>query len=90
MPEDKKTGNPLIDREYVENYKLTIEAPQSSVERYYFWILNFLKSNKPFGMGLNVEKMIKEINACFIEFKDWDGKKKISRKENLTPKLEYN
>ncbi|HLA50078.1 MAG TPA: hypothetical protein VJ000_02675 [Thermodesulfovibrionia bacterium] len=57
MPEDKKTGNPLIDREYVENYKLTIEAPQSSVERYYFWILNFLKSNKPFGMGLNVEKI---------------------------------
>ena len=57
MPSDKKTGNPLIDGDYVENYKLTIDSPQSGVERYYFWVLNFLKTKAPFGIGYNVEKI---------------------------------
>ena len=62
----------------------------SGAHSLYKTAVGYLEKYKPEALGLNVEKMIKEINACFIEFKDWDGKKKISRKENLTPKLVYN
>ncbi len=50
----------------------------------------YLKKYKPAALGLDVEKMIEGMDACFADFKNWDGKKKISRKENETPKLEYN
>lgn len=52
--------------------------------------VGYLEQYKPAAIGLNVEKMIEGMNACFSDFKHWDGKKKILRKENLTPKLEYN
>ena len=52
--------------------------------------VGYLEKYKPSALGLNVEKMIKEMNTCFSEFKGWDGKAEISRKENLTPKLVYN
>lgn len=53
----EEVKNPLIERDYADHYRLIIEAPQSGVERFYFWVLNFLKSSKPFGLGYDVEKI---------------------------------
>jgi len=52
--------------------------------------VGYLDKYKPTALGLNVEKMIDGMNACFSDFKNWDGKAKILRKERQTPKLEYN
>ena len=51
------TNNPLIDKKPVWTNRVIIEMPQGGVERYYFWILNFMKGTKPFGLKYNVEKL---------------------------------
>ncbi|QQG38834.1 MAG: hypothetical protein HYS32_04530 [Candidatus Woesearchaeota archaeon] len=54
---EEKITNPLVNGEAAVKYKLNIEAPQSGVERFYFWVLNFMKTQKPYGLSLKVDKI---------------------------------
>ena len=51
--------------------------------------IGYLEEYKPVALGLNVKKMIEDMNACFYDFKNWDGKSVLVRKKHLDPKLEY-
>ena len=50
----------------------------------------YLENYRPAALGLDVEKMIHDMGGCFSEFRNWDGKTRISRKKALTPRLAYN
>ncbi len=59
---DTKTGNPLLDHEVVDKalvYNLIVEEPGVGVERYYFWILNNMKKEPPYGFGYKEKDIYK-------------------------------
>ena len=49
----------------------------------------YLKSYKPKALGLDVNKLIIGMKACFKPLEGWDRKKKIVLQKKLIPKLDY-
>lgn len=48
-----------------------------------------LEKYRPQALGLNVEKLSQELKVCFAPLENWDGRRKITLKKDLLPKLEY-
>lgn len=51
--------------------------------------LSYLEAYRPTALGLDVAKLITELKVCFKELESWDGKSKIVRDKEWTPRLEY-
>ena len=57
-------GNQLIEKKATSGpFKIVIETMQSGVERYYFWILRFLKERAPHGQGFEEVVKLRDIMA---------------------------
>lgn len=48
----------------ITEYNLEIEEPGAGIERFYFWILNFLKTEYPHGLGFENIYKIKDIYSA--------------------------
>ena len=51
--------------------------------------VEYLEFYRPAAFGLNVDKLIRDLEVCFKELETWDGKSKIKRRQELTPVVEY-
>ena len=60
MAEEAKK-NPLIEGKPEEQYALEIEEAGAGVERFYFWILNFIQSTPPSGLNYKRVEKIRDI-----------------------------
>ena len=49
----------------------------------------YLDLYRPCAFGLNVDRLIGDLEVCFKELETWDGKSKMKRNEKLIPVLEY-
>jgi len=49
----------------------------------------YLEKYKPSALGLDVQKLIREMNGYFAVLNDWDGKKEIPWQPKLLPVLNY-
>jgi hypothetical protein len=54
----------LDEKKKISEYYLEIEEPGSGVEGHYFWVLNFLKSDDPSGLGYKEIYKIKDIYSA--------------------------
>jgi predicted metal-dependent hydrolase len=51
--------------------------------------VNYLENYKPNALGLDVERLVEDMKACFGPLEDWDRKKKISLQKKLLPQLHF-
>ncbi len=51
--------------------------------------VEYLDQYRPKALGLDVERLSKELKACFQAFEKWDGKSPVTRSKELTPVLKY-
>ena len=51
--------------------------------------VEYLGLYRPDALGLNVDKLIAQLQVCFKELESCDGKGKIKRDMRLTPVLEF-
>ena len=85
--------------EYRDLYKGVIQAAAaiyqfdrgilSGALSLYETAVKYLDLYRPSALGLNVKKLIDELEICFKELETCDGKGKIKRRPELTPILEY-
>lgn len=52
--------------------------------------ISYLEKYKPVTLGLNVQKLIEDMNACFASLNSWNGKTKIVLPAPLIPRLDFN
>ena len=51
--------------------------------------VGYLEPYGPKALGLNIEKMVRDLKRCFKELETWDGKSKIMREKGWTLELEF-
>ena len=61
----------------------------SGAQGLYKTAVDYLEKYKPHALGLNVDKLIRDLKQCFGELESWDGRRTVRRREYLTPVLEY-
>lgn len=84
--------------EYRNLYKGVIQAaaalylfrrgPQSGARGLYQSSIRYLKPYAPRALGLNVTRLIRDMDRYFRCFKDWDGKRKLRMPHTEIPKLQ--
>lgn len=84
---------------YRDLYKGVIQAaaslfllergPQSGAWELSKSAVGHLEKYGPTEFGLNVAKLVKDMRACFNDFRDLEGKRKIPYEESHLPRLEW-
>ena len=49
----------------------------------------YLEKYKPVTLGLNVQKLIEDMNACFEVLNSWNGRDPVNLPAGLMPRLEF-
>ncbi len=52
--------------------------------------VGYLENYKPRALGLDVERLVKDMKTCFEPLEGWERKKKISLQKKSLPKLYFN
>ncbi len=55
----------------------------------YATAVGYLEKYKPESLGLDVEKLVGEMKACFKPLEQWDGKAQVTRSAGSAPALKY-
>ena len=51
--------------------------------------IDYLEKYHPAALGLDVEKLVRQMRACFKGLEEWSGEGELKRPVNLTPVLQY-
>jgi len=64
-------------------------GPQSGARGLYRSSIRYLTPYAPRAMGVNVARLIRDLESYFQCFKNWDGKTKLQMPRKKIPKLHY-